>query len=372
MFIRFLGFLSIVLVVNSSADELKLENFKIGARLQGMGTFSEDDQDFFLRRTRLNISYKLNDESKIVYDIRNDNSNQEDRGDGEFAIGDAYWQRDINQYTIKNIRFFRAKVDVSYSQTSSSKNLFNPERTIVAELASDFVVQNRRANNIQLNGNFHKAAYQLVVSDGVQSSDLEDLNGNEIDSVQKQKLTYGGKIRYFFIGDASKNKAQDTFYGQVDTFSLGYGLFLNDRIEVENTAGGLQEFNFSRKLQNVELSYANKYFRILAEHFSYSNDLIDLTAQNKEDILTDSVGSYIQGEIYIGHWAPYLITEKLTQDEDSNGDERVTNSTTAGLNYYPYFDESLRFGAFTTSTEFSEALDKDDEYKYGLYIMLDV
>lgn len=325
--------------------ENELTKVKIGGRIQAIleQDKSTDSQDFYLRRTRLNIVYKPWENHTIVYDIRNDGANNKDKGENTFNIGDGYWKIDINKNTIKNIKLFRSKVDVSYSQTSSSKNLFNPQRAEVSEHASDFVINNRRAVNAQVNGNIGNLAYQVAISDGVQSGDLTALNGNSIAKVNFQKLTYGTKLRYFFFGDAKKNKSQDTFYGQHDTFSIGFGYFANDKINVDNSdnIGALKEFTFNRKLSNVELSYSYSNFRLIAEYFKLSGDLMNLKAVSTDEILGQSDGHYAQLEYVFGKWAPYVIYESFDKNKASN--DSVQTVATLGLNYYERL-EATRFG----------------------------
>jgi hypothetical protein len=351
--------------------ENETKKVKIGGRLQAILVQDSETeaQDFYLRRTRLNLEYKPWAGHTFVYDIRNDGANSGDDGEKTFNIGDAYWKIDLNKNTINNIKLFRAKVDVSYSQTSSSKNLFNPQRAEVSEHASDFVVHNRRAVNAQINGNIENLAYQIVISDGVNSENLSALSGDKISEVNYQKLTYGSKIRYFFIGDAKKNKAQDTFYGLYDTFSLGLGFFANDKINVDNSnnSTGLQEFSFNRKLTNLDLSYSYKNFRLLAEYFEFSGDLIDLEALNKEDIVGESSGYYTQLEYVFGKWAPYIIYENFDKNKDA--DSAIQTITTVGINFYQRL-EATRFGIAHKSTKNAKDIgDNSFESIYGYFML---
>lgn len=344
---------------------------KIGGRIQTILAHDNENntQDFYLRRTRLNIDYQPWKKHKFVYDIRNDGANEKDKGEQKFVIGDAFWNIDINKYTVNNVRFFRAKVDVSYSQTSSSKNLFTPLRAEVAERASDFVVHNRRAANAQANGNMGKLAYQVVLSDGVDSRDMDAIEGEDIAEVTGQALTYGAKLRYFFMGDAKENNSQDTFYGEHNTFSLGFGYFANDRIFVSNTnnVGALQDFSFARQLTNVELSFSYKNFRFLSEYFSLKGDLIDTTATNKDDILGNSDGYYWQFEYLFGKWAPYFIYENFNKAESL--DDAVQIVSTLGLNYYHKL-EAMRFGVAYRKTENGTSIGDDRQHSTYGYFML--
>ena len=339
---------------------------KIGGRLQAIAAVDSETetQDFYFRRMRVNFSYNPKPNHKIVYDVRNDGANQGDEGEQTFNIGDAYWQITKENYKLK---LFRAKVDVSYSQTSSSKNLFTPERTFVSEHASDFVVHNRRAANIQINGNIGNLAYHGVISDGVQSGDLEDVSGNEADGVSGQKFTYGGKLRYYFFGDPVKNPAQDTFYGKHDTFSIGAAFFANDKIIVDNSSNAVSEFNMARTLSAFELSYSKGGLRILGEYFAFTGDIVDLTAADKEDILGESNGYYIQTEYVFNKLAPFVSYEVFDKNQESD-DAQLTN-TTVGLNYYEDL-EGERYGVAYRLTENEDDLGGDeDEFLYA-YIML--
>jgi hypothetical protein len=343
---------------------------KIGGRLQVLLQQDSENgaQDFYLRRTRLNILYKPWKGHSFNYDIRNDGANEADEGEQGFVIGDAFWKIDINKNTVNNIKLFRAKVDVSYSQTSSSKNLFNPQRAEVAEHASDFVVHNRRAVNAQVNGNIGNLAYHVVLSDGPQSGDLEDLNGNGIDQINFSKLTYGAKLRYYFFGDAKKNKLQDTFYGEHNTFSLGAGYFANDKINITESQGATSTFNIQRSLVNIDLSYSYKRFRLLAEYFEFTGDMIDLTGATREDIVGESNGYYAQVEYLItNNWAPYFIYESFNKNKEA--DDAIQNITTLGINYYQKL-EAQRYGLAYKQTEDGADIGNSTQESLYAYFMV--
>ncbi len=351
-----------------AAFEDAARKVKIGGRIQAVAETNSDteSQDAYLRRLRVNVLYRPWDGHQFVYDIRDDKANQEDRGEGEFRIGDAYWKIDIEKKWAKNVKLFRSKVDVSYSQTSSSKNLFNPNRPSVSEHASDFVVQNRRATNVQVNGSFGRFAYQLAVSDGVNSDDLSPVKESDqkVSGINYQKFTYGGKLRYFFIGDAKKNQVQDTFYGELDTFSLGLGYFVNDKI---NIALSNRDISIRRTLLNAELSYSYKNFRLLAEYFEFTGDLIDLSQTQVSDIIGDSNGHYIQAEYLIGKWAPYFGVEEFDKNADESG--YAQNATYFGVNFYENL-EARRYGIAYNKTDEEENLSDAVSERLYAYIMV--
>lgn len=335
------------------------KNVEIGGRLQGLSEINSDNktQDLFLRRTRVNILYRPASNQKVSFDLRNDNANKQDEGDGSFAIGDAYWQLKKLNY---KIRFFRAKVDVSYSATSSSKHLFEPNRQSSTDYASNFIVHNRRATNIQINSNYQKLFYQLVISDGIQSGDLEDIQGNTAQEITSQNFSYGGKIRYFLIGSEEKNSIQDTFYGQGNTLSLGIGYFANDRIKYSFDD---QEYLISRNLTNIELSYAYKSVRFLSEFFQFNNDLIDI--ENK--VFKNSQAHYIQAEYVIGKIAPYLGYEVFYKSDFKNENRSLTHLV--GINYY-LENEKMHLGANFKKIETGTAIDNNNEI-FSTYLMTD-
>lgn len=341
----------------------------VGGRLQGvLANNSENEtQDIYLRRTRLNLTYTPWEGHKFNYDIRNDKANLGDKGEGQFVIGDAYWQIDINKYSIKNVRMFRAKVDVSYTQTASSKDLFSPTRAFVSEYASDYVVSNRRANNIQINGNIKNLAYQVAISDGVDSDEVDIAEGStrSISGIEGQKLTYGAKIRYYFFGDALKNKTNETFYGNNDTFSLGVGFFQNDKIIFKLSDDSL--FTTRRALTNVELSYAKGGLRLLGEYFTFDNDIVNLEAANKEDRMDTSSGHYILAEYVMGKWAPNIGVESFDQSYDDMDINK--NSCLAGINYY-LNQNKMRLGFVYKSTTDKLGAAESESEAYQLYAML--
>ena len=341
---------------------------KVGGRIQAIAEddSEKDGQDFYLRRVRLNLEYSPWENHKFVYDIRNDSSNKGDKGDGKFSIGDAYWGIKVKNPYIKNIKLFRAKVDVSYSQTSSSRNLLNPDRADISEHASDFIVANRRAANAQVNGNVGNLAFHLVISDGVQSGDLETLEGSKsVEKVNSQNFTYGGKFRYYFLGDSRKNKVQDTFYGEVDTFSIGLGHFINDKINTQ--LDDATELTFRRTLTNVDLSYAYKNFRLLGEYFEFEGDLLNLDESSKSKMLGKSGGYYLNSEYVVGKWAPNLGYELFDRNLDES--EYKQKSYNIGLNYYD-LNASRRYGFTYKKTENEDGLGGETfERLYG-HIML--
>lgn len=341
---------------------------KIGGRLQGILDYNtaNGSQDFYLRRTRLNLDYRPWDGHQFVYDIRNDKANFRDSGEEEFVIGDAYWKIRIDKWSINNIKLFRAKVDVSYSQTSSSKNLFNPQRNDISEYASDFIVQNRRANNIQANGNIGNLAYQVYVSDGVQKGDLEDLGGTKVRTVNHQRFSYGTKLRYFFLGDARKNRVQDTFFGEYDTISLGVGYGRNDKINVTSSDNS-STMDFERAIVNLDVSVSLGGFRFLGEYFDFDGILVDENAALEANRVGTASGYFAQAEYVYGKWAPYLNYERYDKWDTQDG--YLLKSHSFGINYYTLM-EAMRFGVVYKKTTNEVNVGNNENKETYAYMML--
>lgn len=366
---KFIFFILIFISFNSYSQnwgvkvEDGLKSLRIGGRIQGVlsGNSLNDSQDLYLRRLRLNIEFKPFADSLINFDIRNDNSNRDMNGDGEFIIGDAYWRVFTPNSFFNNITLFRAKVDVSYSQTSSSRHNFQPNRTFVSDYASTFIIHNRRATNIQINGNLNDLYYQIAIADGVNEDALRDANNTAALSIIEQRLSYGAKLRYFFIGDAKKNRVQDTFYGEHDTFSLGLGHFRNDKIVYEEET---TQNEISRSLTNIELSYAQGPFRLVSEWFEFQGTILDMP----NEVIGTSQGYYIQTEyIFSNKVAPFLYYEDFNWLNSQDGHHAIVKGV--GVNYYVKND-SLRYGSSLNHHMKNESLQISDSIDLNFYVFM--
>jgi len=347
------------------------KKIKIGGRIQGVISRAFDDEssdDIYFRRLRVNMEFSPWENHKIYYDIRNDKVDNEEKGAGDFTIGDAYYQVKLKKLGNANLKFFRAKVDVSHSQTSSSKNLFNPNRAEVSDYAANFVNENRRSSNIQMNGTLlGRFRYHLAVFDGANLNDLEDMSGANFDEVTKRNLGYGGKFRYYFLGDPGV-KIQDTYYGRERLISLGLGFFRNDSLKVKNAAPNpISIFNLKRDLTNVEVSIAFDGLRILYENFYFRGSVKDITASDANNITTDSRGDFLQVEYTFKKIAPFVSLERFQRDISQDNTEG--KGASIGLNYYLNM-EAQRFGLSYKLNDYAEYLNKDNDSTLYAYAML--
>ncbi len=342
-------------------------NIRIGGRIQAIGVHNFDTgfKDLYLRRARVNLQYQTQRHHMIYMDLRNDNLNEGDQGEGSLSIGDAFYEIPIDSPFIDDITLFRSKVDVSYSQTASSKDLIHPNRSRVSDYASNFVVHNRRATNLQANGGNDWLTYQLVISDGIQSEEVEKLSGTTtISNISKQDLTYGAKARFYLWNGVDNKKAelQETFYGAKKTLSFGLGAFVNPKIQYTLSDG--RKISHSRTLYNGEISFAYNHFRFLAEGFLFKGDILD-PSQSR---FGDAWGTYMRSEYILGKVAPYIGLNYLRRDKNQR--DSYETSQLVGINYYAQ-KKSRRYGISFENIENGRLIGLSDRKKVMTYLLLD-
>src|SRR5690606_1693000 len=112
--------LLILLFMALSPYALQARDLEINGRVQGVAEGQNGNTDLYLRRVRVNTLFTLTEDKSIYFDIRSDNMNRDGKSNDRFQLGDAYYKWKTSHLFFNNITLFRAKVDVSYSQTSSS------------------------------------------------------------------------------------------------------------------------------------------------------------------------------------------------------------------------------------------------------------
>ena len=319
-------------------------SLRIGARFQSLATIRTDkepagdsatSQDFFARRVRFQFEALLPNNILYNMDIRNDSANQDDRGEDHFNIGDAYVQIPVSLSgnSKHTLRLFRAKVDVSRSETVSSAALIFVNRAFVADEAANFVNHNRRATNAQLIGNFYKkASYQLVIGDGVHSDDFSDARENTVESIERQNFMVGGKLRFHPFAGWEDLKPSETYMGEGKHFSFGAGFFNTSNINIEATDGGVTD-TISRNLTNFEMSGHYKGWLLTGEYFIFDGVIEDHEAAKLN--VGKSEGWYVQGEKVFPDFhyiAPFARYEKW--DRFITSGDYITTDQLYGVNWY--------------------------------------
>ncbi|MBC99264.1 MAG: hypothetical protein CME63_16090 [Halobacteriovoraceae bacterium] len=341
---------------------------KVGARLQSVAEWNRlsdegrgelNQFDFYLRRVRFEFESYFKKDWHYYMDIRNDNADLEEKGSGQFEIGDAYLEKK-NIFGLKGISFrgFRSKVKLSRSQTISSAKLLHLERAYISDSAADFVNEGRRATNFQMNGVLDYFSFQLVAGDGVHKSSFVDAKDNDLGSgeIIRQSPMLGAYMRLYPFEGWSDQSMTETYFGQGQHFSLGGGLFHTGSIEYTGT-----NFNntksIDRTLGNIELSFHYKNFSFQGEFFHFEGVVEDFSAsvQNKGS----SNGLYWQAEYYLSEENPFSLFGRYESwdrfKEESDYDQK---SYLMGINWY-YDRNHIRFSLAWQQDRFDQNLRKE-------------
>ncbi len=327
--------------LTSPDSELSL---RIGGRIQGLASIKKTEdtdadtqstqQDFQARRVRLQFQADLGKRASFVMDLRNDNANQRDEGEKNFNVGDAYVQLPVLDGN-HSVRLYRAKVDVSRTETASSSELIWLNRPFIADEAASFVSHQRRATNAQLIGNFDKkVSYQLVMGDGISSDRFYDAQSDRLQatnaSIEKQNFMVGGKVRLHPF-EGWSDKVTETYFGEGKHVSLGAGLFNTSNIYYTNAAG--VKDTLSRTLVNGEFSAHYESASIQAEYFKLNGVVEDFSNANLRHGAGE--GYYVQGEYVLkelSYLAPFARYESWNRFIESGDYESF--HTLYGVNWY--------------------------------------
>jgi hypothetical protein len=361
-----------LLLTEFSIAQVEMSKFnptlKLGGRIQSVLSFGEENQnDFNLRRLRINFKGTLNSELSYYMDIRNDSINKEDKETGDFSVGDAYISYQLKSLPVE-FRFFRAKVDVSRSQTSSSKDLFYIKRAEVSDFAANFVNEARRSPNIQALGEIgDHLRYQVVAGDGLSSESFEDGLGNTPQSIKSQSFMTGIKVRYSPISNFREKKVADTYYGEGRQFEFGAGVFNTSNIEIENSSGEI--YKFDRTLYNLELSFSYKNINLLSEYFFFDGVSLDIESGAQAG---QSDGAYFSLEYILPlkeKIAPFFRVESWDRYRaDDIGSDKIN---IAGVNWY-LNKEMARVGAvYSQKQSINTDLTKERDSSVEVYFMSD-
>lgn len=298
------------------------------------------EENLYLSRARVEVEVDWGNGFTQSLDIRNDDVNFEDKGVGNFELGNAYFKKVLNQGNFQHdFRVFKAKLDVSRTQTASSARLLYLNRPHSSDFASNYISQNRRSMNLQWNGSYKKAlTWHFVIGDGTNSNDFNDALGNSVDSISEKRLVYGSKLRAYLWGKKQKS-LDETFFNDDDFFSIGAGVFHQPRVIFKR---GAQESTNDRTLANIELTLNYGDIRLMAEYFSFSK--VHPNFSNSLDALGRGEAFYIQSEV--------MLTKKLSSFLRYENWDRVKsekayelNNYVAGFNYY-YLRNTIKFGIY--------------------------
>lgn len=334
------------IVVGEDAPQFDL---RLGTRLQAISDLRQTEQnnntssnvDFYMRRVRFMVEIDYKEDWTFYMDVRNDDSNKQDKGEGDFNVGDAYLlKRKLTGTDLFNLKLLRAKVDVSRTETISSARLLYLNRAQIADHAAQYVSHNRRATNIQLDGNWkRKIHYQVVVGDGVASDKFFDTQDNKPTAIVKQNAMVGARIRLSPFEGWEEGKLTETYYGKGQHFSFGAGVFNTSNIKVQTSSG---TYETDRTLFSAEISFHQGPWNLSAEWFHFQGEFKDYSVDGTKG---KSKGHFIQGEYYISDlaMAPFFRVEHWDRFEENDG--YTLQTYILGWNYY-LKGEKFRTGIF--------------------------
>lgn len=340
---------------------------KAGVRIQGTFENKKTDyadpakadktlQDGYLRRTRFEIAAGFGKHSSFVMDVRNDKANIEDKGEGGFNVGDAYVQiKKPFDTSLVNFKLYRAKIDVSRTETVKSARVLVYDRPKVADEAAQFISENRRATNAQIYGDWNKKVhYQIAVGDATATDHTVDASGAKLEdfgSIKDQNFFYGGKIVLSPFDGWEETERTETYFGEGKHFEVGVGYW---------KAGGIkystEDATVDHTLVNYELSAHYKNAFVQAEYFDFDGVVQDWTS----NVTGKSSGWYATGEYVMpefGYAAPFVRYEKWDRFEDAAGYDFT--SKIAGVNWY-LRGNTTKVGLLVQKDSYGEMLDKGE------------
>jgi len=342
----------------------------------GDGSREPMNQDFYIRRARLQVEAEFKENLSYYMDIRADKVDFGDRGENSFALGDAFLQvKDAFGSENLMFRFFRAKYDVSRSQTVSSARLLNPTRASISDYASEYISQARRGTNIQLLGNWsNRLTTQLVFGDSVHESSFYDSLGDPSAILNGHSFAYGARVRVSPFAGWNEGALKETQFGRGQHLTLGAGAFFVDNINFSvSPLGGQQNTEVDRSLYNFDLSFHWGSFSLMSEYFVFEGMVENFAAGllrqgNSEGWVTQF--EYVLTDFH--YLAPYVRLQSWDRFQQNDGYSQ--DSWLVGLNYYLQGNK-LRLGATLESTDFGEGLTNtgqfsDSETVIGMNFMM--
>ena len=327
--------------------------FKAGVRIQGTyeneGTNYNDTSkkdtnlnDAYLRRVRFEVAAGFGKHSSFVMDVRNDKSNYGiENAEGNFNVGDAYLKiKKPFSTSLVNFKLYRAKIDVSRTETVKSARVIAYDRPYVADAAAQYISFNRRGANAQVYGDWKKKIHYQIAAGSASSPDkaLDALGvkGSKANvDLEDQSYFYGAKVVLSPFDGWEETLRTETYFGKGKHFSLGASYWSVPTMKGDAAIGSnVAQFDLNRELINLEASAHYKGFFVQGEYFKFK-DVIEQWDVNGSVNTGESSGWYVTSEYVftkLYYLAPFARYESWDRFEGKKG-YKVT-STLAGLNWY--------------------------------------
>jgi len=291
--------------------------------------------DAYLRRVRFEIAAGFGPMTSFVMDIRNDKANYGiDNEEEQFNVGDAYVKiKKPFGTSLVNFKLYRAKIDISRTETVKSARVISYDRPYVADYAAQFISFNRRGTNVQMYGDWKKKIhYQIAMGDATADDKQKDALGIKGADTTDQSFFYGGKVILSPFDGWEEKKRTETYFAEGKHAEIGVGYWAVPQTKGKNTITG-EEYDLNHRLLNIEASAHYKGFFVQAEYFKF-NDVIE---NWNAPILRvgDSDGWYVTSEYVMKDFyyvAPFFRYESW--DKFSDGNDHEIKSKLAGVNWY--------------------------------------
>ena len=322
--------------------------FKAGVRIQGtFESTSTDDKsttnndttimDAYLRRVRFELAAGFGKHTSFTMDIRNDKANKGlDNKENGFNVGDAYLKikKPFNT-SLVNFKLYRAKIDVSRTETVKSARVVAYDRPLIADQAAQYISYNRRATNVQMYGNWNKKIhYQIATGAATSPSKVKDANGSKgfTKQLSNQSFFIGGKIKLSPFDGWEELQNTETYMGKGKHFTLGAAYWTIPIMK--GTNANAQPYSLAPSLINVEASMHYKGLMIQAEYFKFGDVVKDWATTTAIQTGT-STGWYATTEYVftdLHYIAPFIRYESWDRFNGQAG--YGVTSTLAGINWY--------------------------------------
>ena len=319
---------------------------KAGVRIQGTfeneqmtygeGSAKEDSNlnDAYLRRVRFEVAAGFGKHASFVMDVRNDKSNYGiDNEEGTFNVGDAYVKiKKPFDTSLVNFKLYRAKIDISRTETVKSARVIAYDRPYVADAAAQFISFNRRGTNAQMYGDWNKKIhYQIAMGDASSDSKLKDAVGASGAETTDQSYFFGGKVRVSPFNGWEEKKRTETYFGEGQHASIGLGYW--NVPKTKGTTANNATYDLNHELINVEASAHYQGLFVQAEYFKFK----DVVENWSVPVLNvgESDGWYVTSEYvmkdfyYVAPFFRYESWDKFSDKEDYNLESKM-----AGVNWY--------------------------------------
>ena len=328
---------------------------KAGVRIQGTMENLDTDykdtnkvdtniNDAYLRRVRFEVAAGFGKHASFVMDIRNDKSNYGiENSEGNFNVGDAYVKiKKPFRTSLVNFKLYRAKIDVSRTETVKSARVIVYDRPYVADAAAQYISFNRRGANVQMLGDWEKKIhYQIAVgsaSSPDKALDATGVKGSKASvEMDEQSFFYGGKIRLSPFNGWEETKRTESYFGEGKHISIGAAYWAVPKMKgTADVSGTIANFDLHRKLINVEASAHYKGFFIQGEYFKFDDTVKEWGLSANGNVETGSSSGWYAVSEYVfvdfGYMAPFIRYESWNRFEDEQGYE--VTSALVGINWY--------------------------------------